>query len=76
MKQAAPHKTFLEAPVVGEGATCVSCAHCPWMAINSLQNLAEQLEKGENEIHVDEAIRVKAKAATQRMLDFAARLNK
>jgi quinolinate synthase len=74
MKQAAPHKTFLEAPVVGEGATCVSCAHCPWMAINSLQNLAEQLEKCENEIHVDEAIRIKAKAATQRMLDFAAQM--
>lgn len=70
MRQAAPDKTFLEAPTMGVGATCVSCAHCPWMAMNSLRNLAEVLETGANEIHVDEAVRVKALKATQRMLDF------
>lgn len=71
MRQAAPHKLFLEAPVVGQGATCVSCAHCPWMAMNDLHNLAKVLETGNNEIHVDEAIRVKALRSTQRMIDFA-----
>ncbi len=71
MRQAAPGKVFLEAPTVGKGATCVSCAHCPWMAMNDLHNLAQVLETGNNEIHVDEAIRVKALRSTQRMIDFA-----
>lgn len=71
MKQAAPDRTFLEAPTVGEGATCVSCAHCPWMALNSLRNLADTLERLDNEIQVEESIRRKALKATQRMLDFA-----
>jgi len=71
MKQAAPGKIFLEAPTVGAGATCVSCAHCPWMAMNDLRNLAEVLESGNNEIHVEESVRVKAYKATARMLAFA-----
>lgn len=72
MQQVAPHKTFIEAPTAGEGATCRSCAHCPWMAMNGLHNLAGVLETGANEIHVEESIRVKALQSTQRMLDFAA----
>jgi len=71
MKQAAPDKVLIESPTVGEGATCRSCAHCPWMAMNNLKNLEHVLETGENEIHVDEAVRKKALRATQRMLDFA-----
>jgi quinolinate synthase len=70
MKQAAPDKSFLEAPSAGEGATCESCAHCPWMAMNHLRNLADVLENGSNEIHVPEDIRVKALTSTQRMVDF------
>jgi quinolinate synthase len=72
MKQAAPGKLLLEAPTAGEGATCVSCAHCPWMAMNGLRNLAHALESGENEIHVNEAVRIKALRATQRMIEFGA----
>jgi quinolinate synthase len=71
MKQAAPDKQFIEAPSHGEGATCSSCAHCPWMAMNGLHNLLHVLETGENEIHLDEDIRRKALSSTQRMLDFA-----
>jgi quinolinate synthase len=71
MQQAAPGKHLIDAPTAGEGATCESCAHCPWMAMNALRNLAETLERGSNEIHVDEAVRVKALRATQRMLDFS-----
>ena len=70
MKQAAPEKTFLEAPSAGEGATCESCAHCPWMAMNHLRNLAEVLKTARNEIHVDEKVRIKALKSTQRMVDF------
>jgi quinolinate synthase len=72
MKQAAPDKILMEAPSAGEGATCESCAHCPWMAMNHLRNLAEVLRTGRNEIHVPEAIRKQALRATQRMVDFAA----
>ena len=72
MRQAAPDKTFIEAPTGGVGATCESCAHCPWMAMNELENLAQVLETGANEIHVHEAVRLKALNSTQRMLDFVA----
>ncbi len=72
MRAAAPGKLLLEAPTAGEGATCQSCAHCPWMAMNGLRNLARVLETGENEIHIDEGIRAKARLSIQRMLDFAA----
>ncbi len=73
MKQAAPGKTFVEAPSAGIGATCKSCAHCPWMAMNGLRQLAHVLETGENEIVVDPAVGARAKRPIDRMLDFAAR---
>ena len=72
MQQAAPGKRLIEAPTGGHSATCRSCAHCPWMAMNDLNSLADTLEQGTNEIFIDEAERVKALVATQRMLDFAA----
>jgi quinolinate synthase len=72
MRQAAPDKQILEAPNAGIGATCQSCAHCPWMAMNSLQNLISTLETGQNEIHVSADIRARAMVPVQRMLDFAA----
>lgn len=70
MKQAAPHKLFLEAPTGGNGATCRSCAHCPWMAMNNLENVEEVLLHGLNEIHVDSAIIEKARIPLMRMLKF------
>jgi quinolinate synthase len=72
MKMAAPGKRFIEAPTAGNSATCKSCAHCPWMAMNSLQNLADVLETGRNEIHVDPEIGRKAYTCIDRMLTFAA----
>jgi quinolinate synthase len=72
MRQAAPGKHFIEAPTAGNSATCKSCAHCPWMAMNGLKNLAEVLESGANEVHVDPAIGAQARRAIDRMLDFAA----
>lgn len=74
MQQLSPQKTFLAAPSHGEGATCNSCAHCPWMAMNGLHNILAVLETGNNEIHIDDTIRQQALLATQRMLDFAATL--
>ncbi len=75
MKAAAPGKIFIEAPTAGNSATCKSCAHCPWMAMNGLANLAEVLEHGKNEIKVDADIGRRAKLSIQRMLDFAKGLN-
>lgn len=72
MRTAAPGKRFIEAPTAGNSATCKSCAHCPWMAMNGLQNLAVVLASGSNQVHVDAAVREKAVTCIQRMLDFAA----
>ena len=71
MKQMAPGKIFLEAPIAGKGATCVSCAHCPWMAMNGLRNLTQVLETGGNEIVIDEAVRERAALPIRRLLEFA-----
>ena len=70
MKQASPEKRFVEAPTAGSGATCRSCAHCPWMALNSLELLRDALRDGTGEIFVDEQVRVKGLIPLQRMLDF------
>jgi len=73
MQQLAPGKTFLEAPTAGSGATCRSCAHCPWMAMNGLQNMLAVLEDNNGmgqEIFVDPALAEKAMVPLNRMLDF------
>ncbi len=72
MKLAAPGKQFIAAPTAGNSATCKSCAHCPWMAMNGLVNLAAVLEQGNNEIQVDPTIGRAAVLSINRMLDFAA----
>ena len=72
MQQAAPHKTLIMAPTSGNSATCKSCAHCPWMAMNGLRNLAAVLEQGNNEVQVDAVIGEQAKVCIDRMLQFAA----
>ncbi|MEN9867417.1 MAG: hypothetical protein RL748_3007 [Pseudomonadota bacterium] len=72
MRLAAPGKRFIEAPTAGNSATCKSCAHCPWMAMNGLQNLAGVLEQGSNEILVEPEIAARAVTSINRMLDFAA----
>ena len=73
MRQLAPGKTLLEAPTAGRSATCKSCAHCPWMAMNGLQGVVHALESGAGEIHVEEGIRAQALGCIERMLDFTAR---
>jgi len=71
MRKRMPGVTFIEAPTAGKGATCQSCAHCPWMAMNGLHNLLDVLETGRNEVHVDPETGRKAKVCIERMLDFA-----
>ncbi len=71
MRAIAPNKTFLEAPTAGKSATCRSCAHCPWMAMNGLRNLAGVLERLDNDIHVDPVVAEQARVSLGRMMDFA-----
>jgi quinolinate synthase len=73
IRQLAPGKTLIEAPTAGTGATCKSCAHCPWMAMNALQGVVRCLEEGSGEIRVDEPVRGQALGCIERMLDFVAR---
>ena len=70
MRQLAPGKLLIEAPTAGSSATCKSCAHCPWMAMNSLQGLVDCLERGSGEILVPEDVRAQALGCIDRMLDF------
>ena len=76
MKKLAPDKILVEAPTMGEGATCQSCARCPWMGMNSLQNLADVLKTGANEIFVSPSLAKKAEIPIRRMLDFAKKMPK
>jgi len=72
MEQASPNKTFIAAPTGGNGATCRSCANCPWMAMNGLKSIADALESAEGkEIFVDESLAKEATVSLDRMLNFA-----
>jgi quinolinate synthase len=70
LQRKVPGKQFIEAPTAGNGATCRSCAHCPWMAMNELEALLGSLEQGTNEIHVPEALAARALLPLERMLNF------
>lgn len=74
MRQQAPHKEFIIAPTAGNGATCRSCANCPWMAMNDLDALDQVFDRGDNEIFVDPVLGGKAMKPLNRMLDFARQL--
>jgi quinolinate synthase len=67
-----PDKTFLEAPTAGNSATCKSCAHCPWMAMNSLAGVAHVLETGAHEIQIEPSLGRRARVPIDRMLAFTA----
>jgi quinolinate synthase len=75
LQQLNPDKEFIIAPTAGEGATCRSCANCPWMAMNELETLAGVFDRDDNEIFVDPALGERAMVPLRRMLDFAAELN-
>lgn len=73
MQQACPDKVLLVAPTAGTGASCRSCANCPWMGMNELQNLESIFRNpAANDISVDQALGKKAMIPLQRMLDFSA----
>lgn len=71
MQQLALHKTLLIAPTGSQDKKCNACAHCPWMAMNSLENLAACLENQTGEIQIEESIRVEALKSVEKMLNFS-----
>jgi len=71
MSQVVPDKRLIPAPTGGKSATCKSCAHCPWMAMNTLVNLHKTLVDMNNVIEVDEATRQQALVPLNRMLEFS-----
>ena len=73
MQQEVPGKELIVAPTAGSGATCRSCASCPWMGMNGLDNIITALEQGTDEIHVDADLSERALKPLTRMLDFAAK---
>lgn len=72
LRQQNPHKMFLEAPTAGSSATCRSCAHCPWMAMNDLESLLQVLISRHQAIEVAPELAQRAQIPIQRMLDFTA----
>jgi quinolinate synthase len=74
LQQQAPDKEFIIAPTAGTGATCRSCAHCPWMAMNDLETLKQVFTRNDNEVFVDPAIGERAMVPLRRMLNFAREL--
>ena len=77
MQQLCPDKEFVEAPTAGEGATCKSCAHCPWMAMNGLKEIEEALlNPTGREVFVDMNLRTGALKSLDRMLNFNAEMQK
>jgi quinolinate synthase len=60
MQKAVPDKELIIAPTAGHGATCYSCANCPWMAMNELESLAAVFDQVDNEVFVDPDLGVRA----------------
>ncbi|MAV97765.1 MAG: quinolinate synthase, partial [Gammaproteobacteria bacterium] len=61
-----PEKVFFEAPTAGNGAQCKSCSQCPWMGLNSLENLEKTLLDMKNIINVSEETIQKAQISLNR----------
>ena len=70
MAQLSPEKEFFEAPTGGSGSSCKSCAHCPWMGLNSLTNLEVCVKTLANEINLDEELIQQAKIPLDKMISF------
>jgi quinolinate synthase len=70
MQQSSPEKTFIIAPTQGDGATCKSCADCPWMKMNTIAGIERCLLTNQEEVQVPADIIKKASISLGRMLDF------
>jgi quinolinate synthase len=74
LRQSCPDKELIVAPTFGEGATCRSCAHCPWMAMNGIKEIYAALTSDDTQpysITVEENVRLGALKSLNRLLDFS-----
>jgi quinolinate synthase len=67
MRQAAPHKQLIEAPVENLGG-CKACGQCPYMKLNTLEKVYLCLRDLAPRIEIKEATRRRALVPLQRML--------
>ncbi len=72
MQQAVPDKELIIAPTAGTSGSCRSCAHCPWMRMNALDNLAAVFDESGHDIEVEPALIPLAVRSLNRMIEFAA----
>tara|TARA_B100000683_G_scaffold6285_2_gene6978 strand:- start:177 stop:1172 length:996 start_codon:yes stop_codon:yes gene_type:complete len=70
MKKLSPNKIFLEAPTAGRGATCISCARCPWMKLNTIDKLLKVFNEKDNEVFLPDDVIRDAKKSLSRMVSF------
>ncbi|BAF61491.1 quinolinate synthase NadA [Candidatus Vesicomyidisocius calyptogenae] len=70
MHEVAPNKKLIEAPTMGESADCESCAHCQWMAMNTLDNCLDAIQNKTHEIIIDQSIVIQAKKSIHKLLNF------
>jgi len=69
IQQKAPRKRLIQAPGVDESC---ACNRCPFMRLNTLEKLYLCLRDLTPEVRVPEAVRVRALAPIQRMLELSA----
>ena len=67
MRKAVPGKSFFEVP----GADGCSCNACPYMRLNTLEKLWQCLSDLSPAIEMDEAMRLRALAPIQKMLEMS-----
>jgi quinolinate synthase len=69
MQQASPDKEFIFAPT--SAASTIKCdADCPWMKMNSLENIAKALDEMHNCVKLEQQIIDKALVPLERMINF------
>jgi len=75
MQQKNPTAKFYDCPFVDK-AGCTLCNTCPYMQLNTLEKLYLVMKYGEKsgyggELHMDEALRIKAEAPLRKMLEMS-----
>lgn len=70
LRQDNPDKTFIAAPTSADSQQCNACAFCPWMGMNTLAKLEQVLDKGGNDIIIDEHTLTQARLPLERMLSI------
>lgn len=73
MREIAPNKKLLEAPTRGDGGSCESCAHCDWMALNTLEKCLDTITHNYNSIEIEQSVIIKAQKSINRLLEFSAK---